>query len=144
MMFETHACMNITDICAVWFGNEHVAMYTHWTRSDWFESDIPMADIVWPHCIRAWTHYSNWRWWVAFASHIYTPIQCVNNFERCSLDETNPTMQRWKIRALLAYHLHSTRFRHMYNLEDSMVELKQNAQTSKHKHFSSVVESSVS
>ena len=29
MMFETHACMNITEICAVWFGNEHVVMYTH-------------------------------------------------------------------------------------------------------------------
>ena len=32
----------------------------------------------------------------------------------------------------------------MYNLEDSMVELKHNAQTSKHKHFSFVLESSVS
>ena len=52
---------------------------THWTRSDWFEFEIPMADIVWPHCIRAWTHYSNWRWWVAFASHIYiyTPIYII-------------------------------------------------------------------
>ena len=37
-------------------------------------------------------------------------------------------------RALLAvgYHPHSTKFCHMYNLEDSMVELKHNAQTSKH------------
>ena len=42
------------------------------------------------------------------------------------------------------YHLDSTRFRHMYNLEDSMVELKHNAQTSKHKHFLFVLESSVS
>ena len=32
----------------------------------------------------------------------------------------------------------------MYNLEDSMVELKHNAQTSKHKHFFFVLESSVS
>ena len=147
-MFETHACMNITEICVVWFGNEHVAMYTHWTRSDWFEFEIPMADIVWPHCIRAWTHYSNWRWWVAFASHIYiyTPILCANNFERWSLDEANPTVQRWQIRALLAvgYHLDSTRFWHMYNLVDSMVELKHNAQTSKHKHFFFVLESSIS
>ena len=58
-----------------------------------------------------------------------------------------PTMvQRWKIWALLAvgYHLDSTRFCHMYNLEDSMVELKHNAQTSKHKHFFFVLESSVS
>ena len=29
MMFETHACMNITEICVVYFGNEHVVMYTH-------------------------------------------------------------------------------------------------------------------
>ena len=138
-MFETHACMNITEICAVWFGNEHVVMYTHWTRSDWFEFEIPMADIIWPRRIRAWTHYSNWRWWAAFASHIYiyTPIYiyyilyffilCAGNFnfERWSLDEANPMVQRWQIWALLAvgYHLDSTRFRHMYNLEDSMVEL---------------------
>ena len=69
-----------------------------------------------------------------------------HNFETWSLDEANPTVQRWQIRALLAvgYHLHSTRFCHMYNLEDSMVELKHNAQTSKHKHFSFVLESSVS
>ena len=39
----------------------------------------------------------------------------------------------------VGYHLHSTRFCHMYNLEDSMVELKHNAQTSKHKHFSFVL-----
>ena len=44
----------------------------------------------------------------------------------------------------VGYHLDSTRFCHMYNLEDSMVELKHNAQTSKHKHFSFVLESSVS
>ena len=82
MMFETHACMNITEICVVWLGNEHVVLYTHWTRSDWFEFEIPMADIVWPHCIHAWTHYSNWRWWVAFASHIYiyTPIYYILYF----------------------------------------------------------------
>ena len=74
--------------------------------------------------------------------YIYTPIQCVNNLESWSLDEANPTVQRWQIRALLAvgYHLHSTRFCHMYNLEDSMVELKHNAQTSKHKHFSFVLQ----
>ena len=74
------------------------------------------------------------------------PIQCVKNFESWSLDEANPTIQRLQIRALLAvgYHLHSTRFCHMYNLEDSMVELKHNAQTSKHKHFLFVLESSVS
>ena len=74
-------------------------------------------------------------------------IVCGNfNFERCSLDEANPMVQRWQIWALLAvgYHLDSTRFRHMYNLEDSMVELKHNAQTSKHKHFLFVLESSVS
>ena len=73
-------CMHeYNGICAVWFGNEHVVMYTHWTRSDWFEFEISMADIVWPHCIRAWTHYSNWRWWAAFASHIYiyTPIYII-------------------------------------------------------------------
>ena len=60
------------------------------------------------------------------------------NFERWSLDEANPMVQSWQIWALLAvgYHLDSTRFGHMYNLEDSMVELKHNAQTSKHKHFS--------
>ena len=23
-MFESHACMNISEICVVWFGNEHV------------------------------------------------------------------------------------------------------------------------
>ena len=159
-MFETHACMNITEICAVWFGNEHVVMYTHWTRSDWFEFEIPMAHIIWPRRIRAWTHYSNWRWWAAFASHIYiyTPIYiilyyiffilCAGNFNFgiWSLDEANPMVQRWQIWALLAvgYHLDSTRFRHMYNLEDSMVELKHNAQTSKHKHFLFVLESSVS
>jgi hypothetical protein len=28
-MFETHACMNITKICAVWFGNENDILYTH-------------------------------------------------------------------------------------------------------------------
>ena len=46
-------------------------------RLVWIE--ILMADIVWPHCIRSWTHYSNWRWWVAFASHIYiyTPIYII-------------------------------------------------------------------
>ena len=68
------------------------------------------------------------------------------NFERWLLDEANPMVQRWEIRALLAvgYHLDSTRFRHMYNLKDSMVELKHNAQTSKHKHFLFVLESSVS
>ena len=158
-MFETHACMNITKICGGWFGNEHVVLYTHWTRSDWFEFEIPMADIVWPHCIPAWTHYSNWRWWVAFPSHIYiyTPIYYILyflysvqitliKFERWSLDEANPMVQRWQIWALLAvgYHLDSTWFCHMYNLEDSMVELKHNAQTSKHKHFSFVLESSVS
>ena len=62
------------------------------------------------------------------------------------LDEANPMVQSWQIWALLAvgYHLDSTRFRHMYNLEDSMVELKHNAQTSKHKHFLFVLESSVS
>ena len=32
----------------------------------------------------------------------------------------------------------------MYNIEDSMVELKHNAQTSKHKYFFFVLESSVS
>ena len=136
-MFETHACMNITEICAVWFGNEHVVMYTHWTRSDWFEFEIPMAHIIWPRRICAWTHYSNWRWWAAFASHIYLYpyiynilyffILCAGNFnfERWSLDEANPMVQIWQIWALLAvgYHLDSTRFRHMYNLEDSMVEL---------------------
>ena len=49
------------------------------------------------------------------------PIQCVKNFESWSLDEANPTVQRWQIRALLAvgYDLHSTRFCHMQNLEDS-------------------------
>ena len=28
---------------------------------------------------RAWTHYYNWRWWAAFASHIYiyTPIYII-------------------------------------------------------------------
>ena len=69
-----------------------------------------------------------------------------HNFESWSLDEANPTVQRWQIRALLAvgYHLDSTRFRHKYNLEDSMVELKHNAQTSKYKHFLFVLESSVS
>ena len=68
------------------------------------------------------------------------------NFERWSLDEANPMVQRWQIWPLLAvgYHLDSTRFRHMYNLEDSMVELKHNAQTSKHKHFLFVLESSIS
>ncbi len=68
------------------------------------------------------------------------------NFERWSLDEANPMVQRWQIWALLAvgYHLDSTRFRHMYNLEESMVEHKHNAQTSKHKHFLFVLESSVS
>lgn len=62
------------------------------------------------------------------------------------LDVANPTLQRWQIRALLAvgYHLYSIRFCHMYNLEDSMVELNHNAQTSKHKNFSFVLESSVS
>ena len=153
-MFETHACMNITEICTVWFGNENVVMYTHWTRSDWFEFEIPMEDIIWPRRIHAWTHYSNWRWWAAFASHIYiyTPIYiifyiflyCVRvtlTFERWSLDEANPMVQRWQIWALLAfgYHLDFTRFCHMYNLEDSMVELKHNAQTSKQKHFSFVL-----
>ena len=29
--------------------------------------------------------------------HFYTPIQCANNFERWSLDEANPTVQRWQI-----------------------------------------------
>ena len=158
-MFETHACMNITEICAVWFGNEHVVMYTHWTRSDWFEFEIPMADIIWPRRIRAWTHYSNWRWWAAFASHIYIYthiyiyiifyifLYCV----RVTLTWKDGRwmrrmVQRWQIWALLAvgYHLDSTRFRHMYNLKDSMVELKHNAQTSKHKHFFFVLESSVS
>ena len=69
-----------------------------------------------------------------------------HKFESWSLDGANPLVQRWQIRALLAvgYHLHSTRFCHMYNLEDSMVELKHNAQTSKHKHFFFVLESSVS
>ena len=157
-MFETHACMNITEICAVWFGNEHVVMYTHWTRSDWFEFEIPMADIIWPRRIRAWTHYSNWRWRVAFASHIYIYtliyyilyffILCAGNFnfERWSLDEANLMVQRWQIWALLAvgYHLDSTRFRHMNNIEDSMVELKHNTQTSKHKNFLFVLESSIS
>ena len=78
--------------------------------------------------------------------YIYTPIYCANDFESWSLDEANPTVQRWQIRALLAigYHLHSTRFCHMYNLVDSMVELKHNAQTSKHKHFSFLLEYSVS
>ena len=78
-VWNPHACVNIAEICVVWFGNEHVVMYTHWTRSGWFEFEIPMANIVWPHCIRAWTHYSNWRWWVAFASHIYiyTPIYII-------------------------------------------------------------------
>ena len=68
------------------------------------------------------------------------------NFERWSLDEANPMVQRWQIWALLdiGYHLDSTRFRHMYNLEDSMVELKHNAQISKHKHFLFVLKSSVS
>ena len=37
-----------------------------------------------------------------------------------------------------------TRFCHMYNLADSMVELKHNAQTSKQQWFSFVLESSVS
>ena len=157
-MFETHACMNIMEICAVWFGNKHVVMYTHWTRSDWFEFEIPMADIIWPRRIRASTHYSNWSWWAAFASHIYIIplyilyyiffILCAGNFnfERWSLDEANPMVQRWQIWALLAivYDLDSTRFRHMYNLEDSIVELKHHAQTSKHKHFLFVLESSVS
>ena len=89
---------------------------------------------------------SNFIWSSIGHIYIYTPIYCVNNFESWSLDEANPTVQRWQIRALLAvgYHLHSTRFCHMYNLEDSMVELKHNAQTSKHKHFSFVLESSVS
>ena len=74
--------------------------------------------------------------------YIYTPIQCANNFESWLLDEANPMVQRWQIRALLAvgYHLHSTRFCHMYNLEDSIVELKHNAQTSKNKHFSFVLQ----
>ena len=131
-MFETHACMNITEICMVWFESEHVVMYTHWTRSDWFEFEIPMADIICPCRIRA----CNWRWWAAFASHIYiyTPIYIILyifilwagnfNFERWSLDEANPMVQRWQIWALLAigYHLDSTRFRYMYNLEDSVVE----------------------
>ena len=154
-MFETHACMNITEICVVWFGNEHVVMYTHWTRSDWFEFEIPMAYIICPCRIRA----CNWRWWEAFAHisisiplYIYYIIYIFIlwagnfNFERWSLDEANPKVQRWQIWALLAigYHLDSTRFRHMYNLEDSMVELKHNAQTSKHKHFLFVLESSVS
>ena len=139
-MFETHACMNITEICAVWFGNEHVVMYTHWTRSDWFEFEIPMADIICPRRIRAWTHYSNWRWWAAFASHIYiyTPIYIIYYiFLYCVRVTLTLKDGRWmkpirrckdgKIRALLAvgYHLHSTRFCHMYNIEDSMVELKQ-------------------
>ena len=79
---------------------------------------------------------------------IYIFILCAGNFnfERWSLDEANPMVQRWQIWALLAvgYHLDSTRFRHMYYLEDSMVELKHNAQTSKHKHFLFVLESSES
>ena len=146
-MFETHACMNITEICAVWFENEHVVMYTHWTRSDWFEFEIPMADIIWPHRIRAWTHYL-YLYPIYIYYILYFFILCVGNFnfERWSLDEANPMVQRWQIWALMAvgYHLDSTRFRHMYNLEDSMVELKHNAQTSKHKHFLFVLESSVS
>ena len=135
-MFETHACMNITEICAVWFGNEHVVMYTHWTRSDWFEFEIPMAHIIWPRHIRAWTHYSNWRWWAAFASHIYiyTPIYilyffilCAGNFnfERWSLDEANLMVQRWpiwalsKVQQLLLHHVVShtcTRFNNLWTI----------------------------
>ena len=58
-------------------------------------------------------------------------------------ESDGPKMQIWALLAV-GYHLDSTRFRHMYNLEDSMVELKHNAQTSKHKHFLFVLESSVS
>ena len=67
---------------------------------------------------------SNFIWSSMGHIYIYTPIQCANNFESWSLDEANPTIQRWQIRALLAvgYHLHSTRFCHMQNLEDSMVQ----------------------
>ena len=79
---------------------------------------------------------------------LYFFILCVGNFnfERWSLDEVNPMVQRWQIWALLTvgYHLDSTKFCHMYNLKDSMVELKHNAQTSKHKHFLFVLESSIS
>ena len=63
---------------------------------------------------------------------LYPYIVC-EIFERWSLDEANPTVQRWQIRAQLSvgYHQYSIRFCHMYTLEDSMVELKHNAQTSK-------------
>ena len=160
-MFATHACMNITEICAVWFGNEHVVMYTHWTRSDWFEFEIPMADIIWPlasmhgHTILVgddgWlSHHISISipLYIYILYYIYIFLLCAGNFnfERWSLDEANPMVQSWQIWALLVvrYHLDSTRFCHMYNLEDSMVELKHNAQTSKHKHFFFVLESSVS
>ena len=153
-MFETHACMNITEICTVWFGNEHVVLYTHWTRLDWFEFEIPMADIICPCCIRA----CNWRWWAAFSSHIYiyTPIYIIFYIflycVRVTLTLKDGRWMRWirwsKMENLSTTgHWISSRFhqiRHMYNLEDSMVELKHNAQTSKHKHFFFVLESSVS
>ena len=136
-MFETHACMNITEIYAVWFGNEHVVMYTHWTMSDWFEFEIPMADIVWPHCICAWTHtiLIGDDGWLSHHISISIPLYSV----RITLKDG-----RWIALMAVGYHLHSTRFCHMYNLEDSMVELKNKAQTSKHKHFFFVLESSVS
>ena len=147
-MFETHACMKITKICVVWFGNEHVVLYTHWTRSDWFVFEISMADIV---CHIASVHghtilIGDDGWlshhisisiplYIYYIYILYFVILCAGNFnfERWSLDEANPMVQRWKIWALLAvgYHLDSTRFRHMYNLEDSMVELKHNAQTTR-------------
>jgi len=33
-MFGTHACMNITEICAVWFRNEHAILYIHIEQGD--------------------------------------------------------------------------------------------------------------
>ena len=157
-MFETHACMNITEICAVWFGNEHVVMYTHWTRSDSFEfehqwqTSFGHVTSVHGHTILIGddgrlSHHISISIPLYILYFIFFILCAGNfNFERWSLDEANPMVQRWQIWALLAvgYHLDSTRFRHMYNLEDSMVELKHNAQTSKHKHFLFVLESSVS